>query len=81
MGVHFTPPGRKSFLELAAELLVAIVQQVTAAVEITCVLHRRVARQLLHPARIRMARDAAQRYASVAYFPETLNVRLTQWLE
>src|SRR6185295_8247430 len=63
-------PGRECFPELAAELLVAIVQQVTTAVQISCVLHRRVARHLLHPARVWMARDAAQRYPAAAHFHE-----------
>lgn len=33
-------------------------------------LHRCVARHLLHPARVRMTRDAAQRYAAAAYLDE-----------
>jgi len=74
IGVLFTPPGCKGFPELAAEFLVAIVQQVTTAVQISCVLHRRVARHLLHPARVRMARDAAHRDAAAAYVTEEQDV-------
>ena len=49
-------------------------QQVTTAVQISCVLHRRVARHLLHPVRVRMAPDAAQRYAAAAYVNEEQDV-------
>src|SRR5262249_38675071 len=49
-------------------------QHVTTALQISCVLHRRVARHLLHPARVRMARDTAQRYAAAAGFHKELDI-------
>src|SRR5438445_1747270 len=67
-GVHSTPPAASVSRKLATELLVAIVQQVTTAVQISGVLHRGVARDLFHPPRVRMARNAAQPYAAAAYF-------------
>jgi hypothetical protein len=46
---------RECLPKLAAELLVAIVQQVTTTVQVSCILHRCVTRHLLHPARVRGA--------------------------
>jgi len=45
--------------ETRGRTLVAVVQQVAATVQIFAVLHGCVARYLLHPACVRMARDAA----------------------
>src|SRR5262249_19159119 len=73
-GCALPPASRKCLPKLAAELLVAIMQQVTTAVQISGVLHRCVARHLLHPARVRMAGDAAQGYATAAHFNEEQHV-------
>src|SRR5262249_37621062 len=73
-GCALPPASRKCLPKLAAELLVAIMQQVTTAVQIYGVLHRCVARHLLHPARVRMAGDAAQGYATAAHFNEEQHV-------
>src|SRR5215813_14392784 len=66
--------GRKRFPKFGAKLLIAIVQQVTTTVQIAGTLHRCITSHLLHPARVRMARDAAQPYAAAAYFDEEQNV-------
>src|SRR5262245_36616023 len=65
---------RDRFPELSTEFLIAIMQQVTAAVQESGVLHGCVSRHLLHPARVRMARDAAQRYATAACFDKEQNI-------
>jgi hypothetical protein len=60
--------------KLAAELLVAVVQQVAATVQISVVLHAGVVRYWLHPACLRVARDAAQIYPTGAYCDEEQDV-------
>src|SRR5215467_1732282 len=44
--------------------------QVTTAVQISGLLHGCVPRHLLHPTRVRMARDAAHPYPAAAYLDE-----------
>src|SRR4029450_5883941 len=69
-GRTFHAAGCEGIPKLAAELRVTVVQQVTIAVQISSVLHSGVAGHLLHPTRVRMARDAAQGYASAVHFGE-----------
>jgi hypothetical protein len=70
-GVHFTPPAANVSRNSRQNLVITVVQQVAAAVQISSVLHRGVARHLFHPARVRMACDAAQRYTAGSDFDPT----------
>ena len=66
--------GRECFPKLAAELPVAIVPQVAAPLQMPAILHRRVARHLLHPAGIGMLRDSAKPHAAAFQFYKEQNV-------
>jgi len=49
-------------------------QEIPAAVQVTGALHRRVPSDLLHPVRVRVPRNAAQRYPSTADLHEEQHV-------
>src|SRR5262245_34705163 len=73
-GCAFHAAGSEGLPKLAAEFLVTVVQQVTTTVQIPGGLHRCVTRHLLHPTRVRMARDAAQEYTSAVQFDKEQHV-------
>src|ERR1700693_2849594 len=54
----FHTPCRQGLPEFSAELGIAILQNVATAVQISQLLQRRIARYLVHPARIRMIGDS-----------------------